>query len=186
VPGWPSFDHWFPPVDEPGRQPAPPYSLRNPAADEQTRLLDLLAGWLERPALPPVLAGLLLREQGSVCWLAETHDGRTVGLLLGLVGPGRPLEAAVALVGVEPGLRRRGIGRALVERCAAGAAERGARRVVAAVRPDEPIALAFFAALGFDMERGPGTTNIHGVPAFAGWDGPGEDRALLVRSIGAA
>jgi ribosomal protein S18 acetylase RimI-like enzyme len=186
VPGWPDFDHWFPPVDAPERRPAPAFNLRNPAQEEHARLLDLLADWLERPALPHALGGMLLRQMDRVSWLAETDSGRTIGLLLGLVGPDRPGEAAVALVGVDPALRRRGIGRALVERFGADVGERGAARIVAAVQPDERIALAFFAALGFEPDAGPGATHIHGIPAFADWDGPGQDRAVLVRSTGRA
>lgn len=184
MPGWPDFDHWFPPVEVPERRPAPPFTLRNPAEAEHTRLLDLLAGWLERPALRPGFPGLLLREMGHVSWLAETDGGRTIGLLLGLVGPGRPEEAAIALVSVDPALRRRSIGRALVERFVADASQRGVTRIAAAVRPDDKIALAFFGALGFVPESGPGSTRIHGIPAFADWDGPGENRALLTRFTG--
>ena len=184
MPDWPSFDHWFPPVEPPERRPAPPFRLRNPVAAEQARLLDLLGSWLERPPLPDALAGLLLREMAPVSWLAETDEDRAIGLLLGLVGPGQPAEAAVGLVGVDPALRRRGVGRALVERFATDAGALGVERLFAPVRPDEPIALAFFAALGFEPEGGPGSARLHGIPAFAGWDGPGQDRALLVRSTG--
>jgi GNAT superfamily N-acetyltransferase len=182
VPEWPSFDHWFPPVDVPERRLPPAHRLRHPVPAEQARLLDLLAAWLERPALPHALAGLVLRQMRDVSWLAEAEDGRTIGLLLGVVGPGRPAEGAIALVGVDPAFRRRGIGRGLVERFVADAGERGIERVVAPARPDEPIALAFMAALGFEAESGPGTTRIHGITAFAGWDGPGEDRVLFGRS----
>jgi len=182
VPGWPDFDHWFPPIERPERRPPPAYALRHPTEDEHGRLLDLVAGWFEQPTLRPVLPRLLLRQLARVSWLGETADGRTIGLLLGLVGPDRPEEVAIVLVGVDPEMRRRGIGRALVERLLADAGARGARRVVAAVRPDDLPALAFFAALGFDLDSGPGSVRIHGVPAFADWDGPREDRALLVRS----
>lgn len=180
MPGWPDFDQWFPPIEPPERRPAPTFTLRHPTEDEHGRLLDLVAGWLEQPMLRPVLPRLLLREMARVSWLAETADGRTIGLLLSLVAPDQPGETAIVLVGVDPEMRRRGIGRALVERCLADADARGARRVVAAVRIGDRPVLAFFAALGFVPETGPGSTRIQGIPAFADWDGPGEDRALLV------
>lgn len=184
MPGWPNFDHWFPPIEQPERRPAPPCTLRHPTEEEHGRLRDLVAGWFEQPTLRPVLPRLLLRQLAPVSWLAETHDGRTIGLLLGLVGPGRPEEAAIVLVGVDPEMRRRGIGRALVERFLTDAGEQGTRRVVAAVRPGDRLVLAFFAALGFVPDAGPGSTPINGVPAFADWDGPREDRVVLVHHLG--
>ena len=186
MPGWPDFDHWFPPIDAPERHPAPAFALRHPVEEEHGRLLELAADWLEQPTLRPVVPRLVLRQQAGVSWLAEADDGQMIGLLLGLVGPSRPDEAAIALVGVDPALRRRGIGRTLVERFLADAAEHGAARVIAVVRPGDRLVLAFFAALGFAPDSGPGSTRIHGVPAFADWDGPGEDRVLLVRGCGGA
>ncbi|MBP1704785.1 MAG: GCN5-related N-acetyltransferase [Chloroflexi bacterium] len=183
MPGWPDFDHWFPPVEAAERRPAPPFTLRHPVEDDHIRLLGILSGWPERP-LRPMLAGLLLREMSDLSWLAETDDGRVIGMLLGLAGAGRPEEAAIALVGVDPAFRRRGIGRALVERFVADAGRRGSTRVMAAVRPDDRITLAFFAALGFEPDAGPGTVHIYGVPASSDWDGPGEDRAILLRTVG--
>lgn len=186
MPGWPDFDHWFPPVETPERRPAPPYAMRRPAADDHARCLRLLAAWLEQPALPHLLGGALLRQMAGVSWLAETDDRRPIGLLLGIIGPDGPREGAIALVAVDPALRRRGIGRSLVNRFIHDAVGRGIARVVVAVRPDERTVLAFFAALGFEPDAGPGSARIHGVPAFADWDGPGQDRALLVRSTGTA
>ena len=85
---------------------------------------------------------------------------------------------------VDPGFRRRGIGRALVERFAAEVAAAGATTVATTWRPDDRAGLAFWAALGFEPEAGPGSSRIYGVPAFADWDGPGEDRVLLARPTG--
>ena len=91
----------------------------------------------------------------------------------------------IHLVAVDPEFRRRGIGRDLVERFAAQLAGAGATRLVAACRPDDRIALAFFGALGFEPDAGPGSGRIYGVPAYADWDGAGEDRVLLERAIAA-
>ena len=87
---------------------------------------------------------------------------------------------------MDPELRRRGIGRGLVEAFAADAARRGATRMTALVRPDDRATLLFFRALGFEPDDGPGTRRLYGIPAYADWDGPGQDRALLSRAIGGA
>jgi len=69
-----------------------------------------------------------------------------------------------------------------VGRFAALLAAAGVTTVEATCRPEDRIALAFFAALGFEPVAGPGSSRIYGVAAFADWDGAGEDRVLLVRT----
>ena len=56
----------------------------------------------------------------------------------------------------------------------------GARVSVDAPLPDD-LGVPF-AALGFEPQAGPGSSRIYGLPAFADWDGAGEDRVLLVRA----
>ena len=84
---------------------------------------------------------------------------------------------------MDPEFRRRGIGRALVGRFSDAQERLGASRLTAACRPDDRPALAFFSALGFRPNAGPGSRKLYGVPAFEDWEGPGEDRVLLERSI---
>ena len=99
----------------------------------------------------------------------------------GVSGPGRAWTRHIAgtswLAEGERG------GRALVERFTLERAQAGATRQTAACRPDDRRALAFFGALGFTPNAGPGSRKLYGVPAFESWDGPGEDRVLLERVI---
>jgi ribosomal protein S18 acetylase RimI-like enzyme len=122
------------------------------------------------------------RHVASTSWLAETPDGRPVGFLLGFVSPDRPSEGLLHLVAVDPNQRRRGIGRALVERFADDAAERGAATITAIAWPGEPPAIAFFEATGFAAQGGPGSQRIHGTIAFPDYDGEGDDRIVFVRT----
>jgi ribosomal protein S18 acetylase RimI-like enzyme len=182
MPDFPSFDHWFPPVVPPERHPAPAYELRHPREDELAALDARLHDWCEtRPRGES--RRTWVRHFAGTSWVAETGEGRPLGLLLGFRSADRPQEAVVHALAVDPAFRRRGIGRDLVERFASDLGEAGATTVTAACRPDDRIAVAFFVALGFAPLAGPGSTLLYGVPAFADWDGPGEDRALLQRAI---
>ena len=78
--------------------------------------------------------------------------------------------------------RRRGIGRDLVERFGTQPSTRASPCSRPPAGPDDRIALTFFAALGFEPQAGPGSSRLYGVPAFADWDGAGEDRVLLIRA----
>ncbi|HEY8427144.1 MAG TPA: ribosomal protein S18-alanine N-acetyltransferase [Sandaracinaceae bacterium] len=87
----------------------------------------------------------LARDFAEV-WVARSH-------------PAAPIEAyAIAwfadegellTVGVEPAARRRGLGRALVERVQASARERGVRWLTLEVRRGNAAAVALYEALGF-------------------------------------
>jgi ribosomal protein S18 acetylase RimI-like enzyme len=185
VPEFPDLDHWLPQVPPAPRRPAPPYELRHPAEADAADLDARLRDWREDRARHGLPGRAWIRHFGSTALLAEAaRDRRPLGLLLGFRSPDRPAEAVVHLVAVDPEFRRRGIGRDLVERFAAQLAATGATALSAACRPDDRIALAFFGALGFEPQAGPGSTRLYGVPAYEDWEGAGEDRVLLARSIG--
>lgn len=183
MPEFPSFDHWFPPSQPPERRPAPAYTLRHPSEADLAALQGRLRDWSDQPGS----AGRgrsWSRHVAGTSWLAEEDSGgRPLGLLLGFTSPDHADEAVIQRIAVDPGFRRRGIGRALVGRFTEEEAMIGASRVTAACQPDDRQALAFFGALGFAPNAGPGSRKLYGVPAFESWDGPGEDRAILERAI---
>ncbi len=184
MPGFPDFDHWFPPVTPAPRRPAPPFDLRHPTDDDFAAHAELIGAWAEEQAGRGGSGRAWVRHFAGTSWLAESMaDGRPLGVLLGFRSPERPAEGVVILVAVDPRFRRRGIGRDLVERFVSGVSALGATTVTAACRPVNRIGLAFFDALGFELEAGPGTMRLYGVPTFADWDGAGEDRAFLRRVI---
>jgi ribosomal protein S18 acetylase RimI-like enzyme len=135
--------------------------------------------WDERPK--PRLERLWFRHWASTSEVAEAQGGRHAALLIGFVSPDVPDEAVIRLVAVAAWARRRGIGRALVERFAAAAAERGATRLVANAKPGDPAAIGFLRALGFVAVTSPETRPLYGVPALPDAGGRGEDLALFAR-----
>jgi ribosomal protein S18 acetylase RimI-like enzyme len=184
MPEFPDLDHWLPQVPQQPRRAAPPLTLRHPAEADFGALEARLREWAEDRGGRRGPGRAWLRHFGGTGWLAEEdRTGRPLGVLLGFRSADRPAEAVVQLVAVDPEFRRRGIGRELVERFTEQLAATGATRVVATCRPDDRIALAFFGALGFAPDEGPGSTHLYGVPAYEDWDGSGEDRVLLERSI---
>lgn len=135
--------------------------------------------WDERPK--PRLERLWFRHWASTSEVAEV-GGRRAALLIGFVSPDVPDEAVIRLVAVAAWARRRGIGRALVERFAATAAARGATRLVANAQPGDPAAIGFLRALGFVAVASPETRSLYGVPALPDAGGRGEDLALFQRT----
>ena len=131
------------------------------------------------------------RHFGSTSWLAFDGggpldaDAAPLGVLVAYRSPDRPAEAVLHLVAVDPNHRRRGIGAALVAAWLADAARSGATVARAVAWPGEPIATAFFRAAGFEPEAGPGSRNLFGTPAYADYEGAGEDRIVFLRGIDA-
>ena len=183
MPDFPTFDHWFPPDVPPVRRPAPAYALRHPGEDDLAALQGRLRDWSEE-AGAPAPGRAWTRHVAGTSWIAEDEAaGRVLAILLGFLSPDHPEEAVIQGIAVDPEFRRRGIGRALVGRFTGAQTQAGATRVTAACRPDDRQALAFFGALGFEPNAGPGSRKLYGVPAFENWDGPGEDRVLLEQSV---
>ena len=89
----------------------------------------------------------------------------------------------IHLVAVDPNNRRRGLGGRLVEAFVADQERTGARTVVALAWPGEPSSVAFFRALSFRADDGPGTQNLYGTPAHPDHEAPGDDRILFERPI---
>ena len=184
MPDFPNLDHWFPPVVPVTRSPAPPYDVRHPTEADLPDLDERLRDWREERPGRGGPGRTWFRHHAGTAWLAEASgELRPLGLVLGFRSVDRPEVAVIHVVAVDPTYRRRGIGRDLVERFAAPLVEAGVIVLEATCRPDARIALGFFAALGFEPQAGPGSSRLYGVPAFPDWDGPGEDRVLLVRSM---
>jgi predicted GNAT superfamily acetyltransferase len=100
------------------------------------------------------------------------RDGALAGFLVGFFSPAEPGEAYVHFVGVSPDERRSGLGRELYGRFFELARADGRTRVSCVTSPRNSGSIAFHTAIGFEPSA-----------PKAGYDGPGEDRVVLTRSI---
>lgn len=106
-------------------------------------------------------------------WLSFAEDGaQTTGFALSRLLMD---EAELLLLAVEPGARGQGVGRALIERTVALAAEKGAHRLLLEVRDDNR-ALDLYRCAGFS-EIGRRRNYYHGK------DGATRDALTLARPI---
>ena len=162
---------------------APGPALRHPTEDDQPRIVALVDEWFSGRRIRHLVGRSWFRHFGSTSWLSIDETGQPLGFLLGYRSPDRPDEAAVHLVGVHPNHRRRGIGRNLVAMFMADMQAAGARTVTALAWPGEPPSTAFFRAVGFQPDDGPGSQNLFGTTAFADYDGACEDRIVFVLQL---
>ncbi|GAC1664918.1 MAG: GNAT family N-acetyltransferase [Candidatus Limnocylindrales bacterium] len=158
-------------------------TIRHPTEDDQPRIVRLADDWFGGRRVNHLVARSWFRHCASTSWLAEDDTAAPIGLLLGYGSQDRPGEAILHLIGVDPNHRRCGVGRALVGSFLAAMATTGPTLVTALAWPGEPIAIAFFRAVGFRPEDGAGSQNLHGTPAFPDYEAPGEDRIVFVRRL---
>ena len=157
--------------------------LRHPTEDDQPRIAAVADHWFAGRRVWPLVVRAWFRDFGGTSLIADAPGGSPRGFLLGYRSPAHPDEAVLHLVGVDPNLRRRGVGRSLVEAFAADAAGAGAGVIRAVAWPDDPIAVAFFLGVGFTAEAGPGSQRLYGVPAYADFEAAGEDRVVFLRRL---
>ncbi len=155
--------------------------LRRPTEADQPRVVRLVDDWFGGRRVHHLLGRMWFRQVARTSWLAVGGRGEPIGFLIGYLSQDQPGEAVLHLVGVDPNHRRQGIGRALVTSFMTDVTARGVTTTTALAWPDEPIAVAFFRALGFRPDDGPGSQNLYGVPAMPDYESDGEDRVVFVR-----
>ncbi len=150
-------------------------TIRHAQPSDYGRVIQHLNAWWDGREMAPMLPKLFFLHFEGTSFVAEADDGRLVAFLIGFVSQTDPTEAYVHFVGVAPDERGSGLGTALYERFFAVAAEQGCTRVRCVTSPTNSDSVAFHESLGFALES-----------VVSDYDGPGEDRVLFVRSLGAA
>jgi predicted GNAT superfamily acetyltransferase len=145
--------------------------IRHADPDDHARVLAVLDEWWGGRRMREMLPRLFFVHFRGTSFVAE-RDGALAGFLVGFLSQTEPTEAYVHFVGVSPKERGSGLGRELYERFFAAARAAGRIRVSCVTSPANAGSVAFHRALGFEPSA-----------PKAGYDGPGEDRVVLTRSL---
>jgi ribosomal protein S18 acetylase RimI-like enzyme len=158
-------------------------TLRHPTDADHARIVGLVDEWWGGRRMRALLPRLWFQHFAGTSWIAEAADGRLVGFVVAFISQDDPATGYVHMIAADPNHRRGGIGRALYERVFDDLASRGVRRVSAITWPGNRQSVAFHEAIGFRVDDGPGTQNLYGTPAYADYDGDGDDRVVFVRDL---
>jgi predicted GNAT superfamily acetyltransferase len=153
--------------------PASEVAVRHAGPADYGRVIQHAEAWWGGRELAPLLPRLFFVHFEGTSFVAERGDGQLAGFLIGFLSQTDAREAYVHLAGVAPELRGSGLGRRLYERFFEAALAQGRRVVRSVASPADPGSVAFHEALGFSVER-----------VAKDYDGPGEDRVLLVKRLG--
>ncbi len=149
-----------------------PVTIRHAHPSDYGRVIGRVNVWWAGRDMAPMLPQLFFVHFEGTSFVAEDDDGQLAGFVCGFVSQTDPEEAYVHFVGIDPERRGEGLGRLLYDRFFDAARERGCRTVRSVTSPANELSLAFHRALGFEVER-----------VAEDYDGPGEDRALLVHRL---
>ena len=147
-------------------------TIRHAQPSDYGRVIQHVNAWWGGREMAPMLPQLFFLHFEGTSFVADDGDGRLAGFLVGFLSPAKPQEAYVHFAGVSPEERGSGLGRELYERFFALARAAGRSRVCCVTSPANRGSLAFHVALGFEPSE-----------PKAGYDGPGEDRVVLTRSL---
>jgi ribosomal protein S18 acetylase RimI-like enzyme len=143
--------------------------IRQAEPADYGRVIAVVDEWWGGRSMAPMLPKLFFVHFQDTSFVAE-QGGALVGFLCGFRSQTYDDEAYIHFVGVDPGQRAAGLGRALYERFFAAVRPRTTVRAVTS--PANERSLAFHRALGFEVER-----------VQDDYDGRGEARALLVKRL---
>jgi ribosomal protein S18 acetylase RimI-like enzyme len=121
--------------------------------------------------MAPMLPRLFFLHFEGTSFVAEDGD-QLAGFVCGFLSQTDPDEAYIHFVGVAPEQRGAGVGRKLYERFFAEVLDQGRSIVRCVTSPVNEVSVAFHEALGFEVDR-----------VAKDYDGPGEDRVVLVRRL---
>jgi ribosomal protein S18 acetylase RimI-like enzyme len=147
-------------------------TIREARPADYARVIQHVDAWWGGRERASMLPRLFFVHFEGTNFVAEADEGELLGFLCGFVSQTAPDEAYVHFLGVAPSRRGSGLGRELYERFFDAVRARGRTLVRCATSPANEATVDFHRALGFEVERT--------VPDY---DGPGEDRVLLVKRL---
>jgi ribosomal protein S18 acetylase RimI-like enzyme len=146
--------------------------IRHAKPSDYGRVIGRINVWWGGREMAPMLPKLFFIHFEGTSFVAEGADGELLGFVCGFLSQTAHDEAYIHFVGVTPEDRGDGLGRKLYERFFEEARANGRSLVRCVTSPLNQGSLDFHQALGFEVER-----------IAEDYDGPGEDRALLVKQL---
>jgi len=146
--------------------------IRHTKPSDYGRVIGRVNVWWEGRDLAPILPKLFFIHFEGTSFVAEDDGGELLGFVCGFLSQTADDEAYIHFVGVDPGARGDGLGRALYERFFEEVRADGRTVVRCVTSPANERSVAFHEAMGFEVDR-----------VVPDYDGPGEDRMLLVKRL---
>jgi ribosomal protein S18 acetylase RimI-like enzyme len=140
--------------------------------------------WWDGRNMSPMLPKLWFKDFASTSFVIRGDGSQPLAFLVGYISQTDKTKAYVHFIGVHPEERTEGLGRSLYEAFATKALALGANRIEAVTSPINTTSLRFHESLGFMAIESSGAIVLPTqASAQKDFDGIGEDRVLLVKSL---
>lgn len=146
--------------------------IRHAKPSDYGRVIGRINVWWGGRDMAPMLPKLFFLHFEGTSFVAEDEDGDLIGFVCGFLSQTKDDEAYIHFVGVTPDKRGEGVGRRLYERFLTEVRANGRTVVRCVTSPVNRASVEFHQALGFEVDR-----------VVPDYDGPGEDRVLLVKRL---
>ena len=146
-------------------------AVRHAKPSDYGRIIGRINVWWGGREMAPMLPKLFFIHFEGTSFVAE-NDGELAGFVCGFLSQTADDEAYIHFVGVDPERRGEGLGRKLYERFFEEVRTNGRAVVRCVTSPLNERSVAFHESLGFEVER-----------VVPDYDGPGEDRVLLLKRL---
>jgi ribosomal protein S18 acetylase RimI-like enzyme len=146
--------------------------IRHARPSDYGRVIGRVNVWWDGRDMAPMLPKLFFLHFEGTSFVAEEGE-ELAGFLCGFLSQTDDTEAYIHFMGVSPERRGEGIGRMLYEHFFDEVRRYGRTTVRCVTSPTNDDSVSFHEALGFEVDR-----------VVPDYDGPGEDRVLLVRRLG--
>lgn len=112
---------------------------------------------------------------------AVEENNTIVAFLIGFVAQSNPSHGYVHFTGVDPEYRKQGLGARLYQTFFSTIKRKGCDTVSLVTSPLNINSIAFHTRMGFQIMDG--DYNVNGIAVRTSYDGPGEDRVLLMKTL---
>ena len=155
-------------------------SIRILKESDYNTIISLLDDWWGGRHMADMLPRLFFKHFNDSSFVIQENN-KVIAFLIGFISQVYPNQAYVHFIGIHPEYRKRGFGERLYQTFFEVVKQKGCDAVYLVTSPVNKNSIAFHTHIGFQIEDG--NCNVGGVAVNTNYDGPGEDRVLLVKTL---
>ena len=155
-------------------------SIRNLEESDYNNIIYVVDEWWGGRHMVYMLPRLFFKHFIDTSFVIEENN-KLIAFLIGFLSQVYPNQAYVHFVGIHPKYRKKGFGARLYQIFFDVVKQKGCDIVYLVTSPVNKNSIAFHMHMGFQIKNG--NSIIEGVAVNTNYDGPGEDRVLLVKTI---
>ncbi|WP_226530653.1 GNAT family N-acetyltransferase [Metabacillus niabensis] len=147
-------------------------NTRNVTENDYFKIIDVINDWWGGREMTHLLPRLFFEHFQSTSFIVEDENNRLLAFLIGFVSQTHPNEAYIHFVGVNPEVRKEGLGSELYNLFFSNVRILGCNTVKCITSPINEGSVAFHKSMGFAVTLG------------TDYEGKGQDRILFSKYIG--